>query len=118
MKPICAFHAQISARIRGALTDALAVVGKGWGCRLASTASFRSGRFALLGIRDLAIPGAGTHPWLTAVLKPKNKANPTTIKIRILAPGLSLCPVGGVEIVELLNISVPFFSEFASASSR
>src|SRR6266478_8491066 len=113
MKPFCAFHAQISARIRGALTDALAVVGKGCGSTLATTASFRSGRFALLGIRDLAIPGAGTHPWLTAVRKPKNNANPTRSRIMILAPGLSLCPVGGVEIVELLNMSVPFLPELA-----
>src|SRR5258708_39808330 len=114
MKPICAFHAHISVRIKGGLTDALAVVGKGCGSTLATTASFRSGRFALLGIRDLAIPGAGTHPWLTAVFKTKNKTNPTTIKIKNLAPGLSLCPVGGVEIVWFLDIWVSFFLEFVS----
>src|SRR5205807_1681733 len=103
MKFICAFHAHISARIKGAFTEAAAESGKAAGSTLGTTASFRSGSAALLGIMDLVMPEVGIQPWLAAVRKPKNKMAPTSSRIIILAPGFNLCPVGGLEIV-LLNI--------------
>src|SRR2546422_5120152 len=105
MKPIWAFQAQISARIRGALTDADAASGYGAGSTLGTTASFKSGKFAFVGIMDLAIPGAGIQPRLTARRNPKNRIAPATKSKTTLAPGFRRWPVGGVEIL-LSNIVI------------
>ena len=105
MKFICAFQAHISTRIRGAFTEAVAASGKAAGSTLATTASFKSGKAAFEGISDLAIPGAGIQPRLTAVRKPKNSTAPTISSSTIFAPGFNRCPVGGVEIL-LSNIMV------------
>ncbi|PYU56398.1 MAG: hypothetical protein DMG56_23810 [Acidobacteria bacterium] len=81
------------------MTEAEAASGKGAGSTLATTASFKSGKAAFVGMSALAMPGAGIQPRLTAVRKPKKRTAPTTSSRIIFAPGFNLCPVGGVEIL-------------------
>src|SRR5271157_1872399 len=101
MKFICAFHAHSSTRISGAFTDAVAASGYVAGSTLATTASFKSGKLAFVGIMDFAMPGAGIQPRLTAVRKPKNKIAPARRSRIIFAPGFKWWPVAGVEILSL-----------------